>query len=135
MSAQAIQIEIVNQLDTNETGTAQFRNCTTITTNNNASGQFIANIVCRRISDGATQGWNVAMCYKNINGVVQAQIANQTYTKTIILGTSADKTALSATDVNFAPDGPNLQCQVKGLLSTPMIWTAIIIGSEVYSMP
>lgn len=128
------QVQVIEPASSLNTSDNVFHNLLTVPTTINGSGQFIANIVVRRDSDGATQGWMLSCCYKNISGTVSAQVSGQTFTKSIVSGTTADKSALSATDIQPAADGRNLQLQVKGLSGVAMTWSGYINGSEVFNV-
>lgn len=93
---------------------------------NNSSGGFTANIVARRVSDGATKNFNFSGSHKKFG--TAAPSASAELLK--LGGTSGDLLALLLAQVSITVNGNDVEAHVTGLSGTNMIWYGNCVGDQ-----
>lgn len=118
-----------NGINTNNLITTMGNSQTTILSREVAektSGYFTVNVVCRRLSDGATKAFVFSGSHKRMTG--SPEVNTETLT---LIGTNGDILALLLAGVVADISGNEVRIRVTGLSSTTMIWYAEIVGNEI----
>lgn len=90
----------------------------------NTSGYGIANLVCRRKSDGASKYFTIRVCYKRSSGGVSVSTD-------LLSPVTGDAIPLALVTATFDASGNNVRLRFTGLLSTDFIVYADWNGTEV----
>lgn len=88
------------------------------TVGSNISGSTNVEVICRRLSDGATKCWSLRATYKRNTGSLTV---TEAATNLPVLGTTGDLTSLLLANVSIQANGNDMIIVVYPL-NTDMVW-------------